>query len=99
MAKPIYGMWRMRPTEAFLQLSREEQGHVMAKQMERHEKAGVKHIIMLDTYWSTEQWYVAGVAEFQDIDALQQFERIQLEANVGLYQRSEIMLGTKFEES
>ena len=99
MGKPIYVIWRMRPTKAFLQLTSEEQGRVMAKHRERHEKAGAKHIIMLDTYWSTEDWYAAGVAEFQDVDALQQFERNQREANSALYMTSEIMLGTKFEES
>ena len=99
MGKPIYVFYRMKPTAAFLQLSKEEQGRVRAGMGERNEKAGTKHIIMLDTYWSNEEWYFAGVAEFPDIDALQQFERDQREANNALYVTSEIMLGTKFEES
>ena len=97
MGKPICVIWRKRPTTVFMQLTPEEQGRLTAEHMERHEKAGAKHIIVLDTYWSTEAWYAAGVAEFKDIDALQEFERVQREANAGLYMTSEIMLGTKLE--
>jgi hypothetical protein len=97
MAKPIYVMWRARPKAALLQLSKEERAQFAAKHMERHEKAGVKLVITLDTYWSTEKWYWAGVWEIEDIDALQEFERMQQEAKLSLYMTSEIMLGTKWE--
>ena len=99
MGKQVYSMWKARPTAAFLQLAEEEQGQYWAGLRERHEKAGVKSIVVLDTHWSTEQWYFAGVAEYQDIDALRRFERMQQEANVSLYFAAEHMLGTKMEES
>ena len=98
MAGPIYVIWRLRLTEAFLQLSKEEQESFWAKRIELGEKVGEKPIIMLDTYWSTEHWHMAGVTEFPDLDALQKFEKLSLEMNKDLYMSTEIMLGTKLEQ-
>jgi len=76
MGKPIYMMWRNRPTAAFWQLSEEEQNAYIARVMDAHEKAGTKRIISLDPFWSTERWWLAGVVEFSDIDALHEYEKL-----------------------
>ena len=39
--------------------------------MEGCEKVGSKQIIVLDPSWSTERWFLAGVTEFPDIEAVQ----------------------------
>jgi hypothetical protein len=98
MARPIYVVFKNRLTAAFLELSEEEQAQLMAEAAERQRQAGAKRIIVLDTFWSTEQWYWAGVVEFPDIDAFQEFQRMGREQSKSLYITSEIILGTKSEE-
>ena len=97
MAKPIYVMYRMRPTAAGWELSEEERAELMARNQALHAQAGAKHVIFLDPFWSTERWYFAGVAEFEDMEAFLKFEDLQKAAGVGQYQESEIMLATKLE--
>ncbi len=95
MSKPIYMMFRIRPTEAYWQLSEEEQNSFWAKAREAHEKAGAKAVINLDPYWSTERGIGAGVVEFPDIDALQKFSRMLQQIGHAKYVISETMLATK----
>ena len=66
--------------------------------MDAHDKAGSKQIISLDPFWSTERWWLAGVVEFPDIDALQKYERLLQEISHAKYMVSDLMLATKFEE-
>ena len=98
MAKPIYMMWRNQETAAFWQLTEEQRNTLRARVREALDKVGVKSIIFLDPFWSTERWSFAGVVEFPDIDALQEYERILQEIGHAQYMVSEVMLATKFEE-
>ena len=98
MAKPIYMMFRNRATAAFWQLTEAERNAHNARVMEAHDKVGSKMIILLDPFWSTERWSFAGVVEFPDIDALQEYERLLQEIGHAQYMVSDVMLATKFEE-
>ena len=94
MGKPIYMIWRSRPTAAFWELTEEERNSHYAKVFDAHEKVGSKQIIILDPFWSTERWFSAGVTEFPDIEALQEYERLLQEMGHDRYRVSDIVLGT-----
>ena len=98
MAKPIYMMWRNRATAAFWELTEGERNAHMARVVEAHDKVGSKSMIALDPFWSTERWFFAGVTEFPDIDALQEYERLLQEIGHAQYVVADIMLATKMEE-
>jgi hypothetical protein len=100
MAGPIYVMWRGRAAATALQATEEEWESFAAKLKETDEKCGVKQVIRLDTYWSTEHWPQAGVAEFPSLEALQECERLKQGINFDRWIESEfVMLGTKMEEA
>ena len=44
-------------------------------------------------------WYGAGVTEFPDMAALQEFERMGIQDNKALYIETDVILGTKWEEA
>ena len=90
-------MWRNRPTAAYWQLSEEERNSHHAKMMEGIEKIGAKMVIILDTHWSTERWFFAGVTEFPDIEAVQKWGDFLAELEHAKYIVADIMLATKWE--
>ena len=67
----IYKLYLGRPTEAWYQLSQEEQNNLMAKVVQSLEDAGGKPIIRCSSAWSTETWPFFGVEEFPNIEAAQ----------------------------
>jgi len=99
MAGPIYKLGLFKPTEAWHQLSKEEQDRVMAAETERSKQAGVKPIISCNCYWSGEQWMVFGVEEYPDIETVQRVAQLQLDANWERYAQGITVLGTKWEEA
>jgi hypothetical protein len=71
MSKPIYKFFTARFTEAWHQLSEEEQKSLAAKVDATLEKVGAKRLILCNSDWSSEQWSLAGAEEFPDIEAVQ----------------------------
>jgi hypothetical protein len=98
MAQPIYKLFMGRFLEAWYQLSEEEQNSLIAKLDEALEKVGAKRPILCDSSWSSDQWLVAGVEEFPNIEAVQNYMAALNELNWFRYCESINVLGTKLEK-
>lgn len=99
MAQPVYKLFLARPSEAWYQLSEEEQAALMDKVDEALEKADGKSVITCDSGWSSEQWLFFGVEEFPDIEAVQKHAQELNELNWSRYVESMTILGTRWESS
>jgi hypothetical protein len=99
MAGPIYKAFRVRFTEAWYQLSQEEQNSLLERNSESLKKAGGKPVMGCDSSWSSEQWPFFGVQEFPDIEAVQKHTAQLNEFNWFRYIESESLLGTKWDSS
>jgi len=99
MADPVYKLWMMRPTEAWYQLSEEEQNRLLAKLQEALEKVGGKSVLMCASAWSSERWSLFGVEEFPDIEAVQKLSEIHNGLNWFRYHEAVSLLGIKWEPS
>ena len=96
MAEPVYKFWRMHYTEAWYQLSEEEQSAHLAKVGEALGKVGGKRIITCASGWSSEEWLACGVEEFPDIEAEQQHALLLYEMEHSRYASGQSWLGTKW---
>jgi hypothetical protein len=99
MAGPIYQLYMGRTTEAWYQLSEEEQNSLLANVRDALEKVGGKTVIGCNTAWSSEQWHWFGVEEFPDIEAVQKLSEGHMELDWYRYFEGVRMLGTKGEPS
>jgi hypothetical protein len=100
MAGPIYKLWMLKLTEAWYQLSEEEQNNHLARINEALEKAGGKTIITCSSAWSSEEWQGFGLEEFPDIEAVQKHTEVLLmELDHYRYMECTSLLGTKWEPS
>ena len=99
MAKTIYKLYMVKPTEAWYQLSSEEQDSIMEKNQESIDNAGGKNIILADTSWSSEEWLFFGVEEYPDIEAEQKHVKDLNDMNFFRYLDSKVILGTEVEQS
>ena len=97
MAEPIYKFFMARFSEAWYQLSEEEQKSFVAKLDEALEKAGGKRPIICDTNWSSDQWSIAGMEEFPNIEAVQNYMAAVSELKLFRYVEGTSVLGTKLE--
>ena len=97
MAGPIYKSFRAKATEAWYQLSQEEQQGIMAKVGEALEKVGGKRVVLCDSSWASEEWQFFGVEEFPDIEAVQKHTKLLQEVNWFRYSESSIVLGTEWQ--
>lgn len=97
MTGPIYKLFRARFTEAWHQLSQEEQESLTAKVIEAVEKAGGKSLVLCDSMWASEEWHYFGVEEFPDIEAVQRHAELLNELNWLRYVESSTVLGTKWQ--
>jgi hypothetical protein len=95
MPQPIYKFFMARFLEAWYRLSKEEQTNLTAKLDDALEKAGAKRSILCDSSWSSDQWLVAGVEEFPNLEAVQSFTAALNELNWFRYCESVTVLGTK----
>jgi hypothetical protein len=99
MAQPIYKVFLGRPTEAWYQLSQEEQDSLFAKNVEALEKAGGKPVIYCDSSWASEQWLFFGVEVYPDIEAVQKYTEMLNELNWFRYGEAITVLGTEWKEA
>ena len=95
MSKTIYKLFFGRMTEAWYQLSKEEQRNLLNKVNAAVEQAGGKRMLMCDPTWSTEEWHYWGVEEFPDIEAVMKHTRILADLTWERYVNSLTLLGTK----
>jgi hypothetical protein len=98
MAQTVYKLYMGKPSEAWFQLSNEEQESLFKKIDEALKNAGGKSIISVDSSWSSEEWLFFGVEEFPDIEAAQKHAKDLNELNWFRYLESKSLLGTKFEQ-
>jgi hypothetical protein len=96
MAESIYKFWMSRPTEAWYQLSEEEQNKHTAKSQEVLHKVGGKTVIVCTSVWSNEQWLLCGVEEFPDTDAVQKHTELLFQLDHFRYFEGQSTLGTKW---
>ena len=97
MAKPIYKMFMGRFSEAWYQLSQEEQTSLIGKVDGALEKVGGKQGLLCDASWTSEEWPAFGVEEFPDIEAVQQHAKLLSELNWYRYVETRTLLGTVWE--
>jgi hypothetical protein len=95
MAQSIYKLYLGKPSEAWYQLSQEEQANLLAKVEELLEKVGGKTVVMCDSSWSSEQWPFFGVEEFPNIEAVQKHTQDLNELDWFRYIESMTVLGTE----
>ena len=98
MAKPIYKFFMGRFLEAWYQLSEEERNSRLAKLNESLEKVGGKRPVICDSSWASDQWSIAGVEEFPNIEAVQNFTATLNELDWSRYVESISVLGTELGE-
>ena len=97
MAGPIYKLWMYKPTEAWYQLSEQEQKDAVARLQAAYEKVGGQQTIACKSRWSAEQWHAFGLDQFPDIEAVHNFHALLDEHDHFRYVESVSMLGTKWE--
>ena len=97
MAEPIYKIFLGRFLEAWYQLSEEEQKGFVAKLDEAFKKAGGKRQVICNSSWSSDQWSIAGIEEFPNIEAVQNYMAAVSELKLFRYVESTSVLGTKME--
>ena len=99
MSEPIYLLvigkgW----TEAWYQLSKEEQDSLWSKVEAVDEQAGAKWLIMCNSRWADEEIYDWGVLEYPDMETYQK-KVVELEKlDWWRYFSAKTILGTKFQE-
>lgn len=97
MAQPVYKVWLFRFTEAWYQLSLEEQQSLLAKDAEALAQVGGTSVIACQCAWAGEQWQYFGVEKFPDSAAVQTHSQLLAALNWYRYTESITTLGTALE--
>jgi hypothetical protein len=97
MGQPIYKFFVAKFSEAWYQLSQAEQESFEVKLDDALEKVGAKKLLLCDTNWSSDQWAFAGIEEFPNIEAVQNYIVLLHEFDWFRYVESMNILGTKLE--
>ena len=99
MSKPVYMLVMGKGfTEAWHQLSKEEQESLWSKVDEADKRAGGKWVIICNSRWADEEIYDWGVLEYPDMEAYQKKVEELEELNWWRYFSAKTILGTKMEE-
>lgn len=86
-----------RMSEAWYQLSPEQQAELFAKLGEERNRAGCKVVILCDSSWSSDHALFFGVEEFPDLDAVKAYHAALMKLNWFRYLDGTTVLGTKRE--
>ncbi len=92
----IYKFFRFRLTEAWWQLSSEEQSTRLAMIEEARKKVGCKLIVSATPYWAEEQWMMCGVEELPSAEAVMQYAQLLYEVSHSRYFQGESWLATEY---
>ena len=76
MAQPIYKLFLGKSTEAWHQLSQEEQNNLFAKANQAFEKCGGKRVALCNAQGFADQWAYFGLEQFPDIEAVQKYSEM-----------------------
>jgi len=100
MAKPVYLLILAKGyTEAWYQLSKEEQASLWSKVNEIDERVGAKRHIGCNSRWADEEVSFWGTIEYPDMEAYQKKVEELEKLNWWRYYSAKTILGTKVEES
>jgi hypothetical protein len=99
VAGPIYKLYMGKMTEAWYQLSEEEQESLLAKVEEARRRVGGKTVVAGSSAWSSEHCEWFGVEEFPDIEAVQKHAQELIEMDWYRHIDSMSVLGTEWEPS
>lgn len=93
---PVYKLWQSGPlSEAWYQLSPEEQQKLLGKVAGALTAVGGKELVLCEAGWSNEEWPLFGLEEFPDIEAVQRHQQLLAELEWARYGRySRTTLGT-----
>lgn len=98
MSRPIIAITAAKQTEAWHQLSKEEQDRLMAQVMaHRTEVTGVKSIVVSQSLDA--QWDFFVVDEYPDVETMQKLNDLDAELNWRRYWTGMSFLGVKVAES
>ena len=95
MSKPIYKVWLGKWTEAWYDLSPEEQQERSEKGQQALAEVGGETVITCMSSWSSENYLGWGVEKFPDIEAAQKHAELLLQLNWFHYIESTSYLGTE----
>ena len=99
MSKPIYKVWLGKYTEAWYELSPEEQQKYSEGSVQALAEAGGEAVITCMSVWSSENYLGWGVEKFPDIEAAQKHADLLWEMNHYKYIESTSYLGTEIPRS
>lgn len=97
MAQPIYKYFQGAMTEAWYQLSTEEQQALLAQVDAKLAEVGGKSVVMCDASWAAEPVQFWGVEVYPDIEAVQKVSQFHMEINWFRYVNSQSLLGTEWQ--
>ena len=99
MSKPVYLLVIAKGyTEAWYQLSKEEQDSLWSKVEEVDRRAGAKWLIACDSRWADEGVFDWGVIEYPDMEAYQKKVEELEKLDWWRYFSAKTILGTKMPE-
>ena len=93
---PIYKVWMHKPSDAYLQLSEQEQNAVLAKLGDLAKQCGGKPILQCFSAWSNQEWPIFGLEEWPNVEALQRYHSLIYETGLARYGEDWSLLGTKW---
>ena len=97
MAQSICKVFLAKATEAWYELSEDEQRLLLGKVNGALEQSGGKPIITCSSGWATEQWSFWGVEEYPDFEALQKHDELLSALNWFRFVDSTTTLGVRFQ--
>ena len=95
MAQSIYKLWQGRFTEAWCQLSEQEQQRLMSVVPEALNAVGGKGLVVCTAAWSNERWPYFRLEEFPDLEAVARHGEILADLDWARYMESRSTLGTE----
>jgi hypothetical protein len=96
MAQPIYKLFQVKFTEAWHQLSQDEQNKLIEQIDQALVAAGGKKVVECDAAWCSEQWPIWGVEQFPDLEAVQKHTQLLNGLNWSRYVDTMTSLGSEF---
>lgn len=99
MAQKLYKVFLVKMSEAWYQLSPEEQERLITKVDGALDQVGARRVILCSSGWSSGEWPVFGVEEFPDTDAMIRHNQILAEFNWDRYVDSMTVVGTEWPSS
>jgi hypothetical protein len=98
MSQKVYKLFLIdKWSEAWYQLSEEEQEGLLVKVDEALEKVGGKRVLLCQSGWSSEEWRFFGIEEFPDVAAVQRHTALLDEFDLSRYSNSMSLLGTEWQ--